>query len=312
MHKATSNKENPTYNTKNDFNKPRSMKTNQQIPPHLDKNSPYFDNTSQDYIIDENGTDDQLTKIMCPFNFNTTYNTSGNIYGNLSVNNINMNKDTNPNEEKQAIFFKDAFNSLLDQYTSMTQSLMNSNYNKRELKEIEKNQKLKEEELNSTITCILNIQKNNQNQLEKLIIDVQQCKNNLNSINDFFNNLNFHVTYPEKIKDINKISEDNKVILKNIEKKNEEIEGIKNKFIIVDDNYKKVINLGKEFNENIKKINDINKNIEKFKSEVNASIKSTIEQIKKHCESNNNVMNNNKKILESNSDIFLIKLIHLK
>ena len=223
------------------------MKINQQLPPHLDKNSPHFDSTSQDYIIDENGTDNKLTKVMCPFNFNTTYNSSGNIYGNLSVNNINMNKETNPNEEKQAIFFKDAFNNLLDQYTSMTQSLMNSNYNKRELKEIDKNQKLKEEELNATITCLLKIKKNHQDQLDQLMIKMQQCYDNLNAINKFFNDLNFHVSYPQNISLLNELNERNKLIKDEIIKKSNDIEKLNNKFTVYEVNYKEILELKENY-----------------------------------------------------------------
>ncbi len=61
------------------------MKMNKNIPPQLDKNSPHFDNTTEDYIIDDDIKNNVLTIICSPFNLTSTNNTSGNIYGNIHL-----------------------------------------------------------------------------------------------------------------------------------------------------------------------------------------------------------------------------------
>ncbi len=230
MNKAANNNQNNPYNTKNKLPPPKNVPETIQTIPKFIKTGKDYDNTIDDYIIDSNSTNNELQKVNGPFNFiyNTTNNTNGNIYGNLSVTNVNVPHNQLTRETKEMEFFKEAFNSLLGQYTNMTQSLMESNFNKEEKKEINKDEQLKNEELNSTIACLLNIQKTQQIQIDQLINNMRLCSNNLNAINDYFNNLNFPVTYPQNIKTLNEIKEHNKLLKENFEKKRIIIESLNN------------------------------------------------------------------------------------
>ena len=145
MNKMTSNKE---ILLNKPLNKPNNMKKDRNLPPQFDKNSPHYDNTTDttdDYIIDEENKNNQLARVCGPFNFNYTNYTSGNIYGNVSLNNINLSPVPNTKEGKESNFYKEVFNNLLAQYTNITQTLMNNNFQKREIKEIKNNEMLKVE-----------------------------------------------------------------------------------------------------------------------------------------------------------------------
>ena len=159
MNKASNNHDKPPLYTNNSNKQTQNMKIKNHQPPINKKIDYQYDNTADDYILDSDTGNNELQKILGPFNFNynTTNNASGNIYGNMSVNNINIPNNPNPKEEKEILFFKDAFNNLLGQYTSMTHSLINSNFFKDEKREIKRDEELKNEELNSFIACILNM-----------------------------------------------------------------------------------------------------------------------------------------------------------
>ena len=202
-----------TYNDKtpfnyiNDHNNNQIMKNVNQFDSKFKNSDNIYDRKLEDHIIESEKGNNELKKVITPFNFNykTTNNCNGNIYGNLTVNNFNLTNISNSKEQEVAKIFKDSFINLLGHYTSLTQSIINNILFKNDKKDINNEEKLKNEELKSTLACIINMQKNQQNQLNEMIMEIQQCKNILNRVNNYFKGINVPVKNPENIKIINDI-----------------------------------------------------------------------------------------------------------
>ena len=207
-----------SFNTEN-----MNMKNNLYSKNISPKDLQSYDNTGYNHDMGDKDYHDNIINnppqhlMNGPFYIYSSSNPTGNLYGNLSV--VNMNTDMPMLNKKQNRFINDTYTHLLNQYTSVTSTLVQSNYNQKS-----QNQNINDLDNEKTIACMLNMQLNQQNDISLIVNDLKLLRESFENAMKFYNDLKFHITYPELVGKVNNFMINEEKSKKTIFIKIEEIE----------------------------------------------------------------------------------------